>query len=398
MSEKIKKILKWLGAILALLVVAGFVFGPALVEKFMNRTLAGAVQQPSERAVKLHRTLLVADLHADSLLWGRDLLERGTRGHVDVPRLIEGNVAIQAFTIVTKVPRGLNIERNTGDTDMIAYQVRLQLRPPRTWSSLTERAFDQAARLREFAEKSEGKFVVIRSRADLAKYLERRERLSAPQRLTEAGITAGFLGIEGAHALDGELDNLDRLFDAGIRMMAPTHFFDNDIGGSAHGVAKGGLTEKGKEWVRRMEAKNMIVDLAHASPKTFDDVMALAARPVVISHTGVKGTCNNTRNLSDPQIRAVARTGGVIGIGYWETAVCGTDARAIARAVRYAANLVGAQHLALGSDYDGAITAPFDTSGLIAITEALLAEKFSEAEIRMIMGENILRVLKGTLP
>ena len=112
-------------------------------------------------------------------------------------------------------------------------------------------------------------------------------------------------------------------------MMSPSHFFDNDIGGSAAGVHKIGLTEKGREWVRQMEARHMIVDLAHASAKTIEDVLAIATRPLVVSHTGVKGTCNNNRNLSDDQIRAVAAKGGLIGIGYWDTATCGTDARAI---------------------------------------------------------------------
>jgi microsomal dipeptidase-like Zn-dependent dipeptidase len=88
----------------------------------------------------------------------------------------------------------------------------------------------------------------------------------------------------------------------------------------------------------------------------------------------------------------------VVGIGYWETAVCGADARAIARAIRYAADLIGAEHVALGSDFDGAIPAPFDTTGLAQITDALLDAGFSEAQIGLIMGENVVRVLRQTLP
>ncbi|MBI3484373.1 MAG: membrane dipeptidase [Acidobacteria bacterium] len=373
----VRKVLKWLGAIVALFILGAFVFGPEIVEKTMNQTLPHAAEAPSVRARDLHKTLLIADLHADSLLWRRHLLDRGTRGHLDVPRLIEGNVALQAFTIVTKVPRGINIERNDAGSDVIQPLMILQLRPFAAWTSLTARALDQAERLSEFAGKSDGKFTVITSRAELAAYLVRRERLASPNRLSDPGITAGFLGVEGAHALDGDLANLERLFDAGVRMMSPAHFFDNEFGGSAHGVNKGGLTPLGRQLIQRMQAKKMIVDLAHASPKTFADVMALSTRPVVVSHTGVKGTCDNTRNLSDDQIRAIARAGGVIGVGYWETAVCGTDAKAIARAIRYA---------------------PFDTSELVRITEALLAEKFSEADIRLIMGENILRLLKENLP
>jgi microsomal dipeptidase-like Zn-dependent dipeptidase len=147
-----------------------------------------------------------------------------------------------------------------------------------------------------------------------------------------------------------------------------------------------------------MEAKKMTVDLAHASAKTIDDVLAIATRPVVVSHTGVKGTCDNQRNLSDEQLKGIARTGGVIGIGYWETAVCGKDAKAIAQAIRYTANLVGVEHVGLGSDFDGAIAAPFDTTGLVQITDALIAEGFSDDEIGKIMGRNALRVLIQNLP
>jgi membrane dipeptidase len=389
-----KRFLKRLVVVSIILILLGlgalFFIVLAQVEKRMNVVLNPPPYRASERAVELHKKLLVTDLHADSLLWARDLLERGTRGHVDIPRLIEGNVALQAFTIVTKTPRNMNIENNTGDTDNITLLAVAARWPIKTWSSLTERALYQARKLQEIADRSGGRFTLIRTSADLSAYLDR--RIKEPQ------ITAGFLGVEGAHALDGNLDNIDRLYDAGVRMMAPTHFFDNDIGGSAHGVAKGGLTDKGREMIRRMEAKKMIVDLAHASPQTIDDVLAIATRPVVVSHTGVKGTCDNTRNLSDDQLKAIARTGGVIGIGFWDTAVCGTDAKAIARAIRYTANLVGVDHVALGSDNDGAVTVPFDISGVVEITDALLEEGFSDQEIGKIMGRNALRLLIENLP
>ena len=331
-------------------------------------------------------------VHTVLPLWDRNLLDRGTRGHVDIPRLIEGNVALQAFTVVTKTPYvwKMNIERNDDKTDNIRILAIAERWPASTWNSLTQRALYQARKLQEAAAGSSGKFTVIKTSADLSSYLDRR--------ISERQITAGVLGIEGAHALDGDLANIDVLFDAGFRMMAPTHFFDNDIGGSAHGVEKGGLTDKGKEMIRRMEAKHMIVDVAHASAQTIDDVLAIATRPVVVSHTGVKGTCDNQRNLSDDQLRRIAQTGGVIGIGYWETAVCGKDAAAIAKAIRYTANLVGVDHVGLGSDFDGAVTTPFDTSGLVQITDALIAEGFTDEEIGKLMGRNTLRLLIQNLP
>jgi membrane dipeptidase len=142
----------------------------------------------------------------------------------------------------------------------------------------------------------------------------------------------------------------------------------------------------------------MIIDLAHASPATVRDVTALATRPLLVSHTGVKSTCNNPRNLSDDELRAVARTGGVIGIGYWQTATCGTDAAAVARAIKYATGIVGIDHVALGSDFDGSSTEPFDASGLALVTDALLKQGFSEQEIHKVMGENVVRVLLEVLP
>ena len=370
--------------------LAFFFIAPGQVEENNNKVLNRPPYFASEKAKELHKSLFIIDLHADSLLWNRNLLKSSSRGQVDIPRLIEGNVAIQAFTVVTKSPRKLNIEKNDDKTDNIFLLAFCQRWPLATWNSLTERALYQASKLDNFASDSKGKLILIKSKTDLENYLIAREK--------NPTITAGFLGIEGAHALDGKIDNVDILFNAGFRMMSPAHFFDNEIGGSAHGLKREGLTDLGKEMIRRMEAKNMIVDLAHSSSKVIDDVLAMATRPVVVSHTGVKGTCNNNRNLTDDQIKAIARTGGVIGIGYWDTAVCGKDAKSVVKAIKYVADLVGVDYVGLGSDFDGAVVVPFDTTGIVQITDALLTEGFSVEEIKKIMGENSLRVLKQCLP
>jgi membrane dipeptidase len=372
------------------IVVVFFLTIPRLVDEDQNKVVKKPPYAASARALSLHQQLTIADLHADSLLWGRDLLERSSYGHVDIPRLADGNVALQVFSLPTKSPAGLNIESNGDKNDQIFWLAIVDRWPPATWNSLTERALYQSRRLHQFARGSRGGFVVIESSADLSSYLERR-RLNGK-------LAAGLLSIEGAHALDGKLENLDVLYRAGYRMMSPSHFFDNDIGGSSAGVRKTGLTDEGREWVRQMEARRMIVDLAHASARTIDDVLAIANRPVVVSHTGVKGTCNNNRNLSDEQIRAVAAKGGLIGIGYWETATCGTDARAIVKAMRYVSDRVGVEHVALGSDFDGATTAPFDTTGLVEITDAMLEAGYSEQGVRAIMGENVMKFLEENLP
>jgi membrane dipeptidase len=379
-----------IGLLVLIILVSTIISIPRLVEERENKVLRKPPYPASAQALSLHKQLVIADLHADSLLWGRDLLERSPYGQVDIPRLADGNVALQIFSLPTKSPHGLNIESNDDQSDDITALAIVELWPPATWHSLTERALYQARRLHRFATGSRGGFVVIENAADLSNYLERRK--SNPR------LTAGLLSIEGAHALDGKLENLDILYRAGYRMMSPSHFFDTDIGGSAAGVHKIGLTDKGREWVKQMEARRMVIDLAHASPKTIEDVLAVATRPLVVSHTGVKGTCDNNRNLSDDQIKAIAAKGGLIGVGYWDTATCGTDAGAIVKAMRYVSDRVGVEHVALGSDFDGAVTTPFDTSGLIEITDAMLQAGYSEQEVRQIMGENVMKFLEANLP
>jgi microsomal dipeptidase-like Zn-dependent dipeptidase len=309
---------------------------------------------------------------------------------VDLPRLQEGRVSLQVFATVTKSPRGLNFERNPSDSDTITALGMAQRWPPRTWGSLLERALYQGEKLHAAAAGSAGRMRVVRTAGEL-------------RALVEAGGAGGgklaaLLATEGLHPLEGRLENIDRLYEAGFRIAGLTHFFDNEVGGSAHGMQKGGLTSFGKEVVRRLEQKRMLVDLAHASPRVIDDVLAQAKRPVLVSHTGVQGTCRGPRNLSDQHVRRIAATGGVIGIGYFDGAVCGSDVAAIVRAIRYTARLAGVQHVALGSDFDGATRTPFDATGLPLLTQGLLEGGFSEADIAAIMGGNVLRLLLESLP
>ncbi len=147
-----------------------------------------------------------------------------------------------------------------------------------------------------------------------------------------------------------------------------------------------------------MQQRGVLVDLAHLSPHGIDEVLAMATQPVVVSHTGVRATCDNQRNLSDDHIRGIAKTGGVIGIGYWDTAVCGTEMRYVTAAMRHVVNLVGDDYVGLGSDYDGATTVGFDTSQLPSLTQQMMNDGFSDATIGKILGGNVLRVLRQVLP
>jgi microsomal dipeptidase-like Zn-dependent dipeptidase len=389
LKPKIRRRLAATGLLLIVLVASFHLFVPDLVAARYN-TVAGSAGPVNEAALRLHKTLRVADLHTDALLWSRDLLVRSDEGHLDLPRLLDGGVGLQVFSAVNQVPFGLNLERSRADGfDQLALLTLAQGWPPRTWGSSLQRVLYQAERLTVLGHNSQGRLRIATSAGAL------------PRAMSEKGANStvvAVLAIEGGQALEGELANLERLYAAGYRMLGLVHFLDNQIGGSAHGVAKGGLTEFGARVVQRMEALGMAVDLAHASESLMRDVARVATRPLVVSHTGVRGTCDNTRNLSDEMLNLVASTGGLIGIGFWSTAVCGDDARAIARAFHYAAGRIGVEHLALGSDFDGAVTTPFDAAGLPILTEALLAAGFDAEEVSAIMGDNALRVLRTLLP
>ena len=362
----------------------------ARIEAGMNPVTPGPWPAPSERALALHPTLRIADLHADSLLFGRDLVRRSSRGHVDIPRMQAGNVALQVFSMPTKTPRRMNIEHTDDSTDDILTLAFAKRWPPATWRSLTARVLNFAAQARRVEARSGGAFRLIRTRDDLAAYLVERD--------ANRSLTAGMLSIEGAHALDDDPDNVDVVFDAGVRMISPSHFFDTAFGGSAHGMEQGGMTAKGRELVARMEERGMVRDLAHASAATIDDALAIASRPVVASHTGVKGVCDNSRNLRDEHLQGIAATGGVVGIGFWDTASGGKEPEWIARSIAYAVERIGAEHVGLGSDWDGAVEVPFDAANLVILTEALLRVGLDEATIGLVMGENVLRVLGAVLP
>ncbi|WP_395636635.1 dipeptidase [Sphingorhabdus sp.] len=366
-----------------------FGFLPGYVEGSMNAVDGQPLIKVSDEAEVLHKTLNIVDLHSDTLMWNRDLGDRADRGHMDLPRLQEGNVALQLFSSVTKTPKGQNYDGNGADTDNITLLTFAQLQPVKTWRSLVERSLYHASKRDHAVTGSDGKLQAVDKAQQLDALLAARQK--------DRSTVGAMLTIEGLHNLEGKAENLDRLYDAGFRMAGFTHFFDNELGGSMHGLKKGGLTPFGRDILRRMEAKGMIVDIAHLSHAGVAEVLAMAKRPVVSSHGGVQATCKVNRNLTDDEVRGVAKTGGIIGIGYWEGAICSTDPRAAAKAMKHVRDLVGIQHVALGSDYDGATTVRFDTSQLAQVTQALMDEGFTPDEIRAVMGENALRVIRAGL-
>lgn len=387
---------KWLGRALLLVgvaIVAFLTFAPGYVEAERNPVNWNGPYPVSDAASALHAELIIGDWHADSLLWDRDLTERGTRGHVDIPRLLEGGVAVQVFTAVTKSPAGQNYHENATDApDNITLLAMGQLWPPRTWDSLVERALYQAERLHGFAEDSAGALRVITDLAALDALLA--------DRLAGDDVFGGILGIEGAHALEGDLINLDRLQAAGFRVIGLHHFFDNELGGSLHGEGNLGLTDFGREVVAEAVARGMVLDLAHSSVQVARDVVAATDIPLIVSHTGLRSACDVHRNFPDNLMRAIVANGadeggGVIGIGYWADVTCDSSPDGVARVIMAAIAVLGVDHVSLGSDYDGSVAVQFDTSELAALTDALLRAGATPDQVRAVMGGNMMRVLRA---
>lgn len=362
---------------------------PGAIERGRNRVEVAETEPVAPSVRRLHASLDVVDLHADTLLWKRDLLTRSERGHVDLPRLRAGNVALQVFSSVTSVPRAHDYVSTAEGSDAITVLALAQAQPPPTWVSRRARALHHAEKLERFAHRSRGRLRIVRTSQDLG--------LLIADRRAGQDVTGAMLSLEGLHALEGDLDNLQRLYDAGYRMAGFTHFFDNEVAGSRHGVERGGLTELGRQALTAMESLGMVVDVAHVSRRAVADILATATRPVVSSHGGVRATSAVARNLTDEEVRGIAATGGLVGIGAWAGALGTATPEALAAAVAHVRDLVGIGHVGLGSDFDGSVTTGWDTARLDTITQALVDRGLSEEEVRAVMGGSALRVLGAGL-
>ena len=242
---------------------------------------------------------------------------------------------MQVFGVVTKVPDAVGYAAYGDDSDSLPMLFLGSWRHPRSWFSPRGRALVQADELIQLAENSP--LTLVLSRGDLS-----------------VGGIKGLLALEGMQALEGEAATLDELHAKGFRMMGLAHLYDNDIAGSSFGIEKHGLTELGRQLIPKMEALGITIDLAHASPTAFTQTLALATKPVVVSHGGVNATCPGPRNLTNPQLRGIARNGGVVGIGYWKMAVCDASVKGIVAAITHVIDIAGVDHVGLGSDFDGA--------------------------------------------
>ncbi len=379
-----------IAAIVLVLLIAGLWYLPYGLEPLFNRVDPHPPHEVSATAAKLHNQSIIMDWHADSLLWKRDINRQVSHGHVDVARLQQGNVGLQMFTVVTKSPSGQNYQQNDADSDRITSLVVAQRWPISTWGSLYSRAAYQADKLALAISESDQRLMWVRNQQELSNWLAKRERGEK--------VVGALLGMEGAHPLEGDLSNLQRFYDMGYRMIGLQHFFDNQLGGSLHGLSQQGLTDWGKQAIAEMDRLELIIDVAHSSEAVVRDVLSLTKRPIVVSHTGFKGQCDSARNISDALMQEIAQAGGLIAVGYWPGAVCDHSPRGIAKMIEYGISLVGADAVALGSDFDGSVETQLDTSEIAAITHELLALGVSATDIRKVLGENSVTFLQKVLP
>jgi membrane dipeptidase len=331
-----------------------------------------------------HREIPVVDLVVGTVLFRTGFLRRGSAGHVDLPRLEEGGVDLLGLTIATRFPdlrgtlstphfRSLGIAASWRSTNMTLAAAFVR-------------------RIERWSKGSGGRLALVRPV----------EELPDPD---PAGPVRAFIGVQGGHVLDRDVANVRRLHALGVRMLAPAHVMDNELVGSNTGVRRGGLTELGREVVRELEREGILVDLAHMSSAGIRDAVPLLTRPYVLSHTGFRELAAGrsrwrryspaNRNLASEDARLVAEAGGVIGLTLSTDLLGGSGLAAAVRAFRFGAELVGVEHLALGSDFDGGLRTIFDVTGLPLLTQGLIDGGFRQDEVAAIMGGNALRVLRA---
>ena len=313
------------------------------------------------------------DLHADTLMWsswlGYDmqvhheapLWRAAFGGHVDLPRMREGGMGGQFFGLVS-LP--------------VAKRMR----------GLARTIHEQIDALERTIARAPGTLDLVRTSDDL-------------RACQATGRLGALLGIEGAHALEGDLEQLERFARRGVRYLGLLHFSANEAGFPAYGRGRrdqDGLTTWGFDLVRRCEAAGVLVDLAHINRRGFLDACAVATKPPIVSHTGVLGAFDHWRNIGDDQLRAVAEKGGVVGVIFCPRYLGGDGLDAVVAHVRHILDVVGEDVPALGSDWDGFIVPTrelADPRGLPLLVDALLETGVSRQTIGKMLRDNVVRVL-----
>src|SRR5271169_2196818 len=365
----------------------------------------------ADRAKKLHFSTIVLDTHDDTtqrfFSKNFDIGKRNPDGHIDIPRMREGGMNAIFFSI------------------WIDGRI---MGPP-----AVQKALDQIDAVLENVKKHSNDMVLARTADDV-------------RRAHAQGKIAALIGVEGGHMIGNDIRVVRIFADLGVRYMTLSHFYNDEwADSSTDKPVHNGLTDFGKEVVREMNRQGMMVDISHVADKTFYDALAVSQAPMIASHSSCRALCDHPRNMTDDMIKALASKGGVIQINYhigflsqeYRDATkanpdldkqmqaeidkrCGKDEdcqlregdnlvrEAVAAGklprvgwekiidhIDHAVKLVGADHVGLGSDFDGA-NMPFgmeDATHLPQITNALLERGYSEGDVRKILGENTLRVM-----
>jgi len=374
--------------------------------------ISAATDEISPRAKKLHSSALIIDTHDDTtqrlLTPGFDIGIRHTDGSIDIPRMREGNLGAIFFSIWM-----------SGTV---------------TGPEAVKRSLDQIDTVREMVRTHSKDLALCTTAAEV-------------RRAHAEGKIAVLMGVEGGHMIASDLSVLRSYAALGVRYMTLTHYLNDEwADSSTDKPAHNGLTDFGKDVVREMNRQGMMVDISHVADKTFYDALAISQAPMIASHSSCRALCDHPRNMTDEMIKALASKGGVIQINYhigflsqeYRDATkanpdldkqmqaeidkrCGKDEDCQLREgdnlvreavnagklprvgwekiidhIDHAVKLVGADHVGLGSDFDGA-NMPFgmeSAADLPKITDALLKKGYSEADIRKILGENTLRVME----
>ncbi len=325
----------------------------------------------------LHRSAYVADAHADALLWNRDLQVRQRRGHVDFVRLAEAGVQLQIFTVVT---RGFPF---IGGFPAFALAHGWPLDAVRTPWTRTLFQIDRMTRAC-----NGGSAVLARMPADLAA-------------AEEEGKLACVLGIEGGHAIEGQVERVAELARRGVAFMGLTHLVPNELGGSSFPFrGRRGLTALGARVLEAMGAHGLAVDVAHASRRLLGALLEQRDARVFCSHTGVSELGPRWRNLDDATLRRIADRGGVVGIIFGTPYLGSRRLEAVADHLEHAIRVAGEEAVCLGSDFDGLVPLPAgmrDVTDLWKLTAILLRRGHPRQRIERVLGLNLRRFLTEVL-
>ncbi|RLB57627.1 MAG: hypothetical protein DRI90_17785 [Deltaproteobacteria bacterium] len=334
----------------------------------------------STEAVELYLDSDVIDLHVDSFIWNRvfgyDLRRRHGHGlfggrfysQVDFPRILEAQLSGATWIITTN--------------------------PARTARDRAETFVKNLRKLRSIFDSVSDQFQVVRN---VAEYREARA----------AGKHAAFLGIQGGNALDENIEALDRIQDDVILRVTLVHLSSSSLGDTSSPLKIGGdrgLTDFGRDYVKRLNEKKIFVDLAHIGRQGFFDVVAVhdPSQPLLVTHTGIAGVYRHWRNLDDPQLRAIADTGGTVGVMYQASFLgkpgVGDRATAVIDHLEHIVNTIGDDHASLGSDWDGAIAPPRDIPTCLELprlVQLMLDRGWDDIRIKKILGGSFLRTVEA---